>query len=564
MPRPVSSTRPAPPESSETARLLTGSDSSEQPLTRESWAGFDDFKHLPWYRRPSIYWLVPAFFLFTLAFGGTIVPKVNLTLTLICKRRLADRALLDPTFIFTPVVLGADNPQCHQPDIQKTASEFMALTTCITGILSAIAAPRLGKLSDRYGRCKLLGVASLGGILAEGIIILAAKFPDSIHYRWLILGAIFDGIVGSYTAGSILSHSYTSDCTPPSKRGVAIGYLHACLNIGLALGPVLAAYLIKLTGSLLSIFYIALACHATYVAIVTFLIPESLSKARQLASREKHLLEDQQLKTSGLSWLKRQNPLQPLHVLWPADMALRRNLVALAVIDTIVMGAAMALGTTIILYSGYVFNWTTIETSKFISIISTVRSFVLIAVGPSLNYLFRTRVTQRRAAAMVAADGDISVGQAVKKIEHESKGADHLDVAIIRFALISDLFGMLGYFSATTGTMFLSSGIITAFGGLCGASTQGAASKHVPTEQVGQLLGAVGLLQAGARFIMTFVFSTIYAVTIESFPNAVFGVIVLLFGGAVVASMMVKTGIYSEEMDDHETPPSPVADELFI
>ncbi|KAL5612026.1 hypothetical protein BROUX41_000411 [Berkeleyomyces rouxiae] len=554
----------SPPE--ETIGLLSDDQPQTRtpaPLPRENWAGFDDFAGLPWHHRPSISWLIPPFFLFALAFGGTIVPKINLTLSLICRAHFAERAINEPGFVFAPVILGADNPQCRDPDVQRITSQFMAVVTCTGGILSAFAAPRLGELSDRYGRRKLLGIASMGGALAEVVVILAAKFPDAINYRWLMLAAIFDGMAGSYTAGSILSHAYTSDCTPPSRRGVAIGYLHACLNIGMAVGPVLAAYCIKATGSLLFVFYVALVCHLVYIVTVTFVIPESLSKSRQLASRESYRLQDRRMKRAGFSWIARQNPLQPLQVLWPKNPALRRNLVALAAIDTAVMGAAMALGVTVILYSGYMFNWSTFDTSKFVSTVSSVRSIVLLVVGPALNYWFRQRPARKQAEAMTI-DG-ASANDILKTIEHQSKGADTLDISIIRFALVSDLLGVLGYFFATSGNLFLASGIITAFGGLCGASTQGAASKHVPSEQVGQLLGAMGLLQAGSRFILTFVFSTVYASTIETAPNTVFGILAIFLIGAVAASMLIRTRVHSEDMDESEDlPASPCADELFI
>lgn len=43
-----------------------------------TWDGAADFEGLPWYKTPSIYWLVGPYFLFTLAVGGSLVPKLNL------------------------------------------------------------------------------------------------------------------------------------------------------------------------------------------------------------------------------------------------------------------------------------------------------------------------------------------------------------------------------------------------------------------------------------------------------------------------------------------------------
>ena len=45
---------------------------------KPAWEGVADFEGLPWYRRPSVYWLIGPYFLFTLAFGGSLVPKLNL------------------------------------------------------------------------------------------------------------------------------------------------------------------------------------------------------------------------------------------------------------------------------------------------------------------------------------------------------------------------------------------------------------------------------------------------------------------------------------------------------
>lgn len=45
---------------------------------KPTWDGAADFEGLPWYHRPSVYWLIGPYFLFTLAFGGSLVPKLNL------------------------------------------------------------------------------------------------------------------------------------------------------------------------------------------------------------------------------------------------------------------------------------------------------------------------------------------------------------------------------------------------------------------------------------------------------------------------------------------------------
>lgn len=66
-------------EASESTRLLreTASNNTADPKEVE-WDGYKDFEGLPWWRYPSVFWLLGPFVLFTLAFGGAMVPKLDL------------------------------------------------------------------------------------------------------------------------------------------------------------------------------------------------------------------------------------------------------------------------------------------------------------------------------------------------------------------------------------------------------------------------------------------------------------------------------------------------------
>lgn len=469
---------------------------------------------------------------------------------LVCNKYFGDRAATDPTLIFTPVILGGENPQCRIPEVQSDVSTFMLVLNVIIGLLSAYTAPKLGSISDRYGRKYVMALCSAGGVVGEIIIILAAKFPDVIHYKWLILGSVADGLSGSFTAGSILSHSYTSDCTPPSKRNVSIGYLHACLFSGLAFGPLIAAALVEKTGSLLSIFYITLGCHICFISFVSLVIPESLSKRKQLLAREKHAKEDQAVSdppgvlaehgvvplapqvNKAVYFLKTMNPFAPLKVLAPPgarNRRLRRNLITLATVDMVILGAAMSSGTVTILYSQYIFGWGTVESSGFVSLTSTVRFLVLMAIFPLINHFFRTRPNARR---LLDAGGVAT--------PEKNAGADRLDIWVLRTALVSDLVGATGYIFVRTAPLFVLCGVITAFGGLGSATIQAAITKHVPPERVGQLLGAIGQLHALSRVFAPILFNGIYSATVRQFPQAFFVLLASMFGLVLLASFAVR------------------------
>lgn len=478
-------------------------------------------------------------------------------ITLICDRYFADRSAADPSFVFTPVIHGGNNPQCNIPDVQRLVASFTLCMSVLVGIISAFTAPKLGALSDRYGRTSMVAICSVGGVISEITVILAGKYPDTVHYSWILLGAFFDGLAGSFTAGSVLIHSYASDCTPPSKRGVAIGYLHACLFTGLAFGPLLAGYFVKWTGSLLSIFYVTLGCHIVFILFIYFVTPESLSRRRQLLAREKYAREQEALGEvprwaavvskfipfckhfgHGVRSVHRANPFAPLKILFPSGpqhKRLRRNLVTLALIDMSILGAAMSSGTILILYTEFVFGWGNLEASRFMSLVSMVRIFVLIGIFPVINYIFRTRPAARRRRE----SGNLPV-------DEKNVGADELDVWVLRSALISDVIGIGGYIFARTQEWFILSAVIAAFGGLGSASIQASISKHVPTERVGQLLGAVGLLHALARVFFPIIFNGLYAATVSTYPQAFFVLLCSIFAVALVASFTVRPhGMFS-------------------
>ena len=488
-------------------------------------------------------------------------PKLTLAriIDLICQKHFLDQLRDDPNFCFTPVVIGAENPQCKTPEVQKLVAEFTLILSVVVGLLSAITAPKLGELSDRYGRKGLIIFSSTGGIANEIITILAARFPASVPYQILIVGSIFDGLGGSFTAGSVLSHSYASDCTPPSKRGVAMGYLHACLFSGFALGPLLAGYFVELTGTLVSVFYVTLACHIIFILFIFFITPESLSMKRQLLAREKHDEEQMMLQHSG--WYSRlmggkTNPLAPLRILVPPGREkapIRRNLVTLAICDFVILGSAMASSSIVLLYSELVFGWTNLETNQFVSFLASIRVFVLMAIFPLITWCFRTRPMQKARAKVLAAEqqslgGSGSAWNQDESPEHHAaalqpetnSGADSLDIWLLRVSVLSDMLGALGYVLVRTPALFVLSGAVTAFGGIATATIQASATKHVPPQMVGQLLGAIGLLHAIGRIFTPVLFNGLYAATVKTFPQAFFVLLLGCFAFAFVSSWFVR------------------------
>lgn len=508
----------------EESRLLGGQASYDHG---GKYYGDNDFDGLPWYKRPSIFWVLPPFFLIAVAFGGVLPPKLNLMQEMICRNYIKEQEVLHPGLVMAPVDFGGDNDQCRTPEISARATEFTLAVNLIAGILSAMASPHLGALSDRYGRRPLLMATSLGTVCSEIISILAATNPETFPVQWFLVGSALDGISGSFIVAIAIANAYATDCTPPARRNVAFALFHAALFTGLAVGPILAGKIVQYTGQLASIFWVLLAVHLFYVIFIAILVPESLTKKRQIAARERHAAESG--RSTGMDYkkiLQQLNPisiLKPLKILWPtghgSSPALRRNLVALAAVDTIAFGVAMGAYSIIILYTYLVFGWKTVETSEFMSIVNGSRVVALLLVLPVLVRIFRGPKTATQP---------------------KHSGSDLFDVSIIRLAIFFDTLGYLGITLARDGNVLRVSGAVTALGGMGSPTLQSALTKHVPADRTGQLLGAIGLLHALARVVAPIIFSNIYATTVAKFPQAVFVSLTITFGLAFVISWFIR------------------------
>ncbi|KAJ5850809.1 hypothetical protein N7455_010665 [Penicillium solitum] len=494
----------------------------------------------PKWRRASIWWLLPFGLLFTLGFGGMAVPKINLIMSLICRDYLAEKTTQEPGFTYLPVIFGENNPQCQIPQIQSLVAQFQLYLNLIAGILSALVSPRFGHLSDRHGRTKMIALGAMGAVLNEIITVIVAKWPDQVSVNMLLLGAVMDGLGGSFTTAQALIHSYASDCTLPEKRSVAFGMFHGVLFFGIAAGPGGAAFLIKHGGTLI-VFYIALAFHATFCLSILFIVPESLSKDRQLAAREKHRIKTVDADSpKWYSWRvwNPMNLITPLAILMPAvgkpsvlfpnrrgaSPALRRNIMLLAAIDTAVFGVAMGTVQVIIIYAGYMFNWGSVESSMFVAIINVVRVVNLFLVLPLISMFFRTPC---------AEDGTI-------------RGSDMLDIVLIRTSIIFDILGYIGYALSKTPSVMIMSGVVASLGGMGSAILQSSLTKHVPHERIGQMLGATGLLHALARVVAPTVFNLIYSLTVATLPQTVFVALAAVFGVAFLMSLLIRSHVTLE------------------
>ncbi|EEH10397.1 conserved hypothetical protein [Histoplasma capsulatum G186AR] len=524
-----------------TSQLVESGNSSNQDGTQDALLEEENDRK-PWWKRPSIFWVLPPLFPFTIAFGGVVVPQINLALTLICRQYLSDRAIEDPTFTFAPVIFGDTNPQCRIPEIQSRASRLQLQLNLISGILAAITSPRLGTLTDGYGRTKIIALSGFGMFLGQLVMAMVAAQDGRISVNILLLAAMFDGLFGSFTTAVALTQSYAADCVPPHNRNVAFGYFYGVLFGGIALGPLLAGYLIKWTGNILYLFYSVLGCLLFFILFMLFAVPESLSEARQLANRKSQgigPLKFRQVPSWSRGDFNPLNLLKPLSILFPSSTSslgrrslreLRINLIILASMDAVLFGVGMGTMSIIVIYSEYMFDWGNFESSIFVSVASSVRVVMLLVALPTITRLVRGPLSQRSRV---------------------NTGSDMLDIIIIRISTMIDLIGYLGYCTVRTGGLLLLSGAFASMSAMASPTLTSSLTKHIPANRTGQLLGALGLLHALARVVAPTIFNLIYSSTVGTLPQAVFMCQVATLFLIAMASFFIKPHVY---MDDNFEP----------
>lgn len=129
-----------------------------------------------------------------------------------------------------------------------------------------IAAPIIGRLSDRWGRRPLLIISITGSIIA----FLMLAFSKTL--LMLFVSRIFDGLLGGNTA---LSRAYITDVTDDKTRAKGLGLIGAAFGLGFIIGPFAGGQLSRF-GYMLPGLVAAGLSFLNLIAVIIWL-PESLT-----------------------------------------------------------------------------------------------------------------------------------------------------------------------------------------------------------------------------------------------------------------------------------------------
>jgi multidrug resistance protein len=147
----------------------------------------------------------------------------------------------------------------------------------IYSIAQFLAAPTIGRLSDRFGRKPLLIISLAGTVIANFVVGTASTAPVLFIARFL------DGITGGNIS---VSQAIITDITKPEERARAFGLFGASLGVGFVVGPLISYFTTQI--SLGSPFIVSSILAAIALVMTICLLPETLKVP---APKSKHLFD---------------------------------------------------------------------------------------------------------------------------------------------------------------------------------------------------------------------------------------------------------------------------------
>ena len=153
----------------------------------------------------------------------------------------------------------------------------VGLLVTVYSAVQLVMAPLWGRISDRFGRRRVLILGLLGS--AAAYIVFARA--DSLAL--LFLSRIVGGIGGSTIP---VAQAYIADVTPPTRRAGNMGLIGAAFGLGFVIGPALGGILAGVSpGSPTAPGYVAAGLCFANALVAALWLPESRQSRDRATSR---------------------------------------------------------------------------------------------------------------------------------------------------------------------------------------------------------------------------------------------------------------------------------------
>jgi MFS family permease len=500
------------------------------------------------------------------------------------------------------------NPKLCKTDpvVQAGVAKLQTTMTTVMGVLGVLTVGWWVSLSDRYGRTFIVGVTILGRIFEDFNFIFVSMFAKRLPggYWFLLIGPILEGTLGGISAASAAIHAYVSDCTTPAERSRAFSLLMGTFFIGMALGPTIGGLMVKHTGNILSVYYLATSVHVLYAIVLWTVLPESRSPAQLAVAQRKYETDHAAMALKRKGFMSRviyasTGSLRPLAIFIPRRIESASSPGKLGKRDYrfLLIVAAQASVTMIfggipfkLQYVQAVLGWTSVEMGYWLTSIGITRALHLTivlpckrkvelsgrqytnAVFPVVIKLLKPKESavqlpveqdeplngdsspQAASSSNIlpapSADANANVNAAPTSLhthrEHNNTTV-RFDLNIARGSLLIDLAAYTIMPLTISGTVFLGAAMLSSFGGGLNPALQAVALELFARQpgrsvsQAGTLFGALSVLNAlVSQVIGPALFGGVYLSTVAFFPQAIFVLTAVLIVLAFVFVALVR------------------------
>ncbi|CAI2162721.1 3579_t:CDS:2 [Funneliformis geosporum] len=501
----------------------------------------------PWYKTASTYWLLPVFALYSITSGLGISSRVQFYLKTVCNDYYS--GLLPPNSLSLD---SSEDDPCNNAEIQAMASRFMMILNLFTASPAFFTLGPIGSLSDRKGRRISLIIGIAGSLISTLNILLVGNFLESLGLYFLVIGGFLEGLSGGFYTLAAASHAYTTDCTPPTQRSVVFGWLQGAMYIGIALGPMIGGWIVGITKNILSVFYVMFVIYFMIFLFFIFILPESLTAERSLANSTNYQ-EGLRSKGNGnekRSWINRfvsfvHGIFEPLSIFLTSEtnqrqandhvdkipiIASKRSLLSLIIINILLSIAMNGMQSIFLLYTTLVFKWSLLEQGYVLFMMGATRVFVLFVLFPTLSSKFKRSFRLKNNDDHV--DNIVDNERILIIEDFHNKGEEIqmrkelvFEVWIIRLALLIDAFVYIAFGLTKSSFVFYGVTATASLAAVANPILRSLQTNLVAPSKIGQLLGAIGVLDSIIRVIAPIIFNTLYSILVKTSPNHIWYVV---------------------------------------
>ncbi|CAG8486604.1 15687_t:CDS:2 [Acaulospora colombiana] len=213
-------------------------------------------------------------------------------------------------------------------------------------------------------------------------------------------------------------------------------------------------------------------------------------------------------------------------------------------IGVLLFAALMGVQQIFLLYTSYVFKWSLIEQGYVIVFIGFLRAVVLLLIYPTIVRLFKKRSKKEDNINNNDDDRDVVRNSSPTVLDEfndkELMKEMLFEIWMIRIGLAIDTVSYLFRGLAASSEMFVTAYAFGCLGAISSPSIRSLLTGLVPPSQVGQLLGAVGVLESIVSIMSPAIFSSMYSLLVRTSPHLIWYLITCLTTMGVALAFVVK------------------------